>query len=126
MLDLHEGHTTAPEHLTESDLINLMEKNKIGTDASMATHIHNICEREYVTVQSNMRRLVPTHLGVALVRSYKAIDNELVDPELRSKIEQSVELIAQGEVDFDEVLSEVLELFKCKYINFMQNIQLMD
>jgi DNA topoisomerase-3 len=27
-----------------------MEKNGIGTDASMATHINNICDREYVKV----------------------------------------------------------------------------
>lgn len=42
--------TDPPEHLTESDLIKMMEHNKIGTDASMPTHIENICERGYVKV----------------------------------------------------------------------------
>jgi len=60
----------------------------------MATHINNICEREYVKVVSNQRKLVPTNLGIALAHGYTHIDNELVDPELRQKIEQSVELIA--------------------------------
>jgi DNA topoisomerase III len=47
-VDIHNGKTMPPEHLTESDLVSLMEKHGIGTDASMAAHINNICEREYV------------------------------------------------------------------------------
>jgi DNA topoisomerase-3 len=46
-----------------------MEKNCIGTDASMASHINNICEREYVKVISN-RKLQPTILGLNLVKGY--------------------------------------------------------
>lgn len=49
----------------------------------MATHINNVCEREYVKVVSNQRKLVPTNLGIALAHGYTHIDNELVDPELR-------------------------------------------
>ncbi len=48
-----------------------MESNCIGTDASMATHINNICEREYVSVVGESRRLVPTKLGISLIHSYK-------------------------------------------------------
>lgn len=34
-VDIHRGQTVPPDHLTESELITLMEKNGIGTDASM-------------------------------------------------------------------------------------------
>lgn len=45
---LHEGSTTAPSMLTEADLIALMEKHGIGTDATHAEHINTIKERGYI------------------------------------------------------------------------------
>ncbi|WPJ63553.1 hypothetical protein SMAC4_00168 [Sordaria macrospora] len=45
-----EGKTTAPNYLTEADLIALMDANGIGTDATMAQHIEKIKERQYVSV----------------------------------------------------------------------------
>ncbi len=48
-------YTQPPEHVTESELIKLMEQNKIGTDASMPVHIKNIGERLYVKVNKNIK-----------------------------------------------------------------------
>jgi len=87
--------TEPPKYLTESDLISLMEKHHIGTDASMAQHINNICERNFVTVDPDTRQLVPTELGIALILGYKEIDPNLVDPTFRSQIEDSINMIAE-------------------------------
>lgn len=80
--------------MTESELIALMEKHGIGTDASMAVHINNISEREYVKIVGS-RRLMPTNLGLSLIKGYNDIDKDLSAPELRSGIEKSVSLIAK-------------------------------
>jgi len=58
-----------------------MEKYGIGTDASMATHINNICERNYVKIDTKSgRKLIPTELGKSMIYGLKQIDPELVEP----------------------------------------------
>ncbi|KAK9321347.1 DNA topoisomerase [Lipomyces orientalis] len=44
---IEDGTTTAPAYLTEPELIQLMDANGIGTDATMADHIETILKRQY-------------------------------------------------------------------------------
>lgn len=120
--EVKESQTSPPNYLSESELISLMEKHGIGTDASMATHINNICQRNFVEIITRARRLKPTPLGNALIMGYKKIDPELISAELRGNIERNVEQIARGEVDIDTVLSSVIGIFKQKYEYFRMNI----
>jgi len=103
-----------------------MEKNGIGTDASIPTHINNIIERQYVHVVDPGRQLVPTALGLALVKGYCSIDPELVLPSIRQNIEKSCDLIAKGKAEFATVLNHVLSMFKKKFTFFRLNIQTME
>ena len=61
-----EGETTPPPLLQEADLIALMEKHGIGTDATHAEHIETIKSRNYVGVQPD-GSFVPGELGMGLV-----------------------------------------------------------
>ena len=121
-VEVKEGKTSPPDHLTESDLLSLMEKNGIGTDASMAGHINTICERKYVKVLAKSRKLVPTLLGRSLVHCYDKIDPDLVAPDLRAKMEKSLDNIAKGLSQRREVENDILNAFKEKFVTFTQKM----
>jgi DNA topoisomerase III len=102
-----------------------MEKNGIGTDASIPVHINNICERNYVKLERD-RRLVPTTLGVVLVHGYQRIDPDLCLPKMRSQVEEQLNLIALGKAYYKDVLQHALKIFEQKFHFFVQNILFMD
>ena len=60
------GHTTPPAAISESDLIGEMDRNGIGTDATIAAHIKTIQVREYA-LKNHQGHFIPTNLGLALV-----------------------------------------------------------
>jgi DNA topoisomerase-3 len=119
------GKTSPPGYLTEADLIGLMEQHGIGTDASIATHINNICQRNYVYVGSG-RTLVPNPLGIVLVHGYHKIDPGLVLPRVRAAIEGECAKIASGERDKASVVAASLDSFERKFMYFVEKIGKMD
>ena len=121
------GQTEAPHLLTESDLITLMDKNGIGTDATHAEHIEKIKERTYVGLKNN-RYFIPSMLGLALVFGYTKMNHSLLQkfsaPNMRSNLEKSLVDIVEGRRTKEEVLREQLVVYqkafeKADEMNFM-------
>ena len=102
------------DYITEAELIEEMEKNHIGTDASMSVHIDNIEKRGYVKVD-NKRRLIPTKLGKALIEALESVEKDIVLPENRAKIEEFVAELADGKKSYEEVLNYALKFYKDKF-----------
>ncbi|GJQ10824.1 hypothetical protein GpartN1_g4969.t1 [Galdieria partita] len=110
-LMMKEGSTSAPKPLSESDLLGLMDKYGIGTDATMAEHIRKIQNREYVTKQGNF--FYPMALGLALVEAFEACEAYLARPTSRSEQERDLRQISQGSRDASDVLYSALSAFTC-------------
>jgi DNA topoisomerase-3 len=104
---MEESETSAPKLLTESDLITLMDKNGIGTDATIHEHIKTVQERNYaVKVKTEFK---PTAIGVSLVEVYQAIGIHLYKPALRAQMEKEMNMIANGTKPKREVLNDAIE-----------------
>ena len=109
------------DYITEAELIEEMEKNHIGTDASMSVHIDNIEKRGYVKVDDK-RRLIPTKLGKALIEALESVEKDIVLPENRAKIEEFVGELADGKKNYEEVLNYALNFYKNKFLSISSKI----
>lgn len=113
---MNESKTTPPQLLTESELIALMEKHGIGTDATHAEHIEKIQEREYVKKLKKNNRFCPTKLGLALYDGYNEMRfNYLIKPELRSRLENDLVKIAERQRRDRDVAAEYISEHKNLY-----------
>lgn len=132
-----EGKTTAPNYLTEPELIGLMDANGIGTDATMAEHIAKVKSREYVAVHSrgsgrnSTQVLIPTRLGVALVEGYDNVVVGLQDspslskPFLRKEMELRMRDICAGSRTRQQVVEESLEMYREVFIHTQRRIRML-
>ncbi|KAL8600868.1 hypothetical protein ACOMHN_045006 [Nucella lapillus] len=99
------GETSPPPLLTEADLIALMDKHGIGTDATHADHIETIKSRMYVGLRPD-NRFVPGQLGMGLVEGYDLMGYEMSKPHLRAELEADLKAICEGRKNKDVVLAE--------------------
>lgn len=128
-LSLKEGRTTAPNLLTEAELIATMDRNGIGTDATIAEHIKTIQERGYAEkIQGTFFN--PTSLGLALVESYENMGIELAKPKLRAEMEKNMKEIVQGRKNKEQVVRESVQAMLQVYLQinaqkqvFIENVR---
>lgn len=112
-VEMTEGRTTAPQLLSEADLIGTMDKNGIGTDATIHEHIKKIIERDYVG-KTRENRFHPTNLGVALVLGYDqlGLEESLTRPQLRAALEEKLRKLCTKQMKKEHVISSVLSIFE--------------
>ena len=100
---IEERETEPPPYLSESELLRLMKKYGIGTDATMQDHIHTNVIRGYFRIRN--RQCIPTPLGKAVINVLSKSGGELIDPWFRARMERSLMEISRGLLRPGEVLS---------------------
>ncbi|KAF8893540.1 prokaryotic type I DNA topoisomerase, partial [Infundibulicybe gibba] len=118
--ELREGETTKPNYLTEADLVTLMDKNGIGTDATIAQHIQMVIDREYVIerMEGATKYLIPSTLGIGLAEGYNQIGlgKSLTKPQLRRETERSMVQVCNGAQTKQDMLTQTIDQYKEMFI----------
>ncbi len=97
---LHE--TQPPARFTEASLIKKLEEEGIGRPSTYASVISTIQSREYVVSKSGA--LLPSYTGIAVTHLLKEHFNKYVDLKFTARMEEELDLIASGEVDWIQFL----------------------
>ncbi|XP_026878009.1 DNA topoisomerase 3-alpha [Electrophorus electricus] len=124
-IEMVEGQTSPPQLLTEADLISLMEKHGIGTDATHAEHIETIKSRMYVGLTTD-QRFLPGELGMGLVEGYNSMGYEMSKPDLRAELEADLKLVSEGRKDKASVLRHHVAKYKAVFIESVKKAKKLD
>uniref|UniRef100_A0A674ELQ5 DNA topoisomerase n=1 Tax=Salmo trutta TaxID=8032 RepID=A0A674ELQ5_SALTR len=124
-IEMLDGQTSPPQLLTEADLISLMEKHGIGTDATHADHIETIKSRMYVGLTAD-QRFLPGELGMGLVEGYNSMGYEMSKPDLRAELEADLKLVSEGRKDKQSVLRHHIHKYKTVFVESVKKAKRLD
>ncbi len=91
-----ESHTTSPPaRYTEASLIKALEERGIGRPSTFASIINTIIDREYVGKRGSA--LVPSFLGMTVIRLLENHFAPLVDYSFTARMEETLDAVANGD-----------------------------
>ena len=102
--------TQPPPRLSEASLVQALEENGIGRPSTYAPTISTIQQRGYV--QRIEKRLAPTETGFQVNDLLVEYFPEVVDVKFTAHMEDDLDRVAAGEMDWTAALREFYEPFK--------------
>lgn len=102
--------TQPPARYTEATLIKTLEENGIGRPSTYASILTTILSREYVVREG--RHIKPTELGVAITDLLEDKFKKIVDVKFTAQMEQNLDNIGQGEMDYIKMLHDFYDDFE--------------
>ncbi len=102
---INEHETKPPARFTEASIVQMMEKEGIGRPSTYAPIIATIQDRGYVTKSGNS--LMPTFTAMVVSKMLNQHLPTYVDTEFTSKMERSLDEVADGDLNSIQYLKEV-------------------
>ena len=96
--------TQAPARYTEASLVRALEEKGIGRPSTYAPTISTILARGYVMREK--KQLFPTELGVMITDMMKEYFADIVDIAFTAGMEEQLDEVEEGKLDWHKVLSD--------------------
>lgn len=110
LIDMEEHWTSPPPRFNEASLVKALEEDGIGRPSTYAAIISNIQDRGYVEKTEN--RFVPTELGTVVCKMLVESFPDVMDIEFTAKVEELLDKIEEGDVNWKKVLREFWKGFE--------------
>lgn len=118
---LPEQHfTQPPPRYTEASLVNALEKFNIGRPSTYAPTVRVIQDRDYVAKEN--KRLIPTDIGRTVIHLLNEHFPEVMDYNFTAQMEQKLDDIADGNLDWRPMLKEFYTPFEQRIQNATEKI----
>ena len=108
-LEEKQHFTEPPPRYTEASLVKTLEENGIGRPSTYAAIIYTITARKYVTKDG--KSLVPTELGNIVNGIMENHFEKIVDVHFTAGLEKELDEIAEGKVDWKQIIKTFYEDF---------------
>ncbi len=106
----NQHFTQPPPRFTEARLVKTMEELGIGRPSTYAPTLDTIQRRGYVTLDN--KRFVPSELGTIVIELLKEFFPEIIDVEFTAKMENDLDSIEEGEVQWVNIIDDFYHGFK--------------
>lgn len=113
--DANQHFTEPPPRYSESSLIKKMEELGIGRPSTYAAILETLCKREYVTAEK--RKLLPQNTGRIVTAFLENFFSKYVEYDFTAELEEKLDEISAGKINWEEVLSEFWKDFIQKIEN---------
>ncbi len=108
-LDPKQHFTQPPPRYTEATLVKALEEKGIGRPSTYAPTITTIFARNYI--EKEEKSLIPTELGRIVTTLLKEHFSEIVNIEFTANMEDKLDNVEVGKIDWVEILKEFYPSF---------------
>jgi DNA topoisomerase-1 len=104
--------TEPPPRFTEASLVKRMEELGIGRPSTYASILSVLQARQYVRLEQ--KRFVPESRGRIVVAFLTSFFDQYVQPDFTAKLEDQLDDVASGEIDWKAVMRAFWDPFKAR------------
>ncbi len=120
-LEALSHQTQPPPRYTMATLVKELENNGIGRPSTYASILNTLFKRKYVF--SDKGRLIPYEIAFEVIEGLQDHFQTIVDLEFTAKMEENLDLVAEGKMQWKEMLEEFYKSFKDQLIKAAENME---